>query len=598
MKKYLSLIVFAGILLAGLLTFDQYGESWDDRSLQKYALLSMQAYTTWPQQGYIEVDPQNLGYYGPFFVTFVSLGSQFLQTFLPFQLPDLRHLLYFLFWFASIIAFYSIAKRWLSQTSALGATLLYITQPLLWGHVFINPKDTPFLALFTISLALGFWMIDATQGIALAQLDSKPKRILTLLTSFWLVSVFPSFAFTEAIHNYIQALVISAQSGGTNIFTFIAKNITGISAEVYTQRYFVLFLQLRSFYFLLLTLILLFVWYRIQPNLIKILLSVLLPAILLGFTTSTRIIGPYAGLIVALYGIRMRGKESMITLSMYAVIAIIVTYLTWPYLWMNPVIRFYGSFVEMSSYPWFGEVLFNGAKYSASDLPLSYLPILFAIQLTEPVWILAFVGLVLAFKDLNQKQGLLLLSLLWFLIPTLSFIFLHITLYDNSRQVLFVLPPVFFLAGVVFEKIKNVKWQIAVIVLSLVPGFIGIFSLHPYEYIYYNSFAGGVGNVQGRFETDYWLTSYREAAEYLNENASPDALIWVEGPGNLYSIFAKNEMNVYSWSREQAPAPYDYAVITTRSDYDKTVYPNAKIIYKIVRENAVLAVIKSLKEKP
>ena len=130
MKKYLSTIILVCIFLAGLLTFDQYGESWDDRSLQKYAVLSMQAYTTWPQQGYIEVDPTNLGYYGPFFVSMVAVGSQFFQIFLPFQLPDLRHLIYFLTWFAGILAFHSIAKRWLSQLPAIGATLLYVTQSM------------------------------------------------------------------------------------------------------------------------------------------------------------------------------------------------------------------------------------------------------------------------------------------------------------------------------------------------------------------------------------------------------------------------------------------------------------------------------------
>jgi hypothetical protein len=154
------------------------------------------------------------------------------------------------------------------------------------------------------------------------------------------------------------------------------------------------------------------------------------------------------------------------------------------------------------------------------------------------------------------------------------------------------LPPVFLLSGIAFEKVKNIKWQAVWIGLNLIPGFIGIISLHPYEYMYYNSLVGGVGNVQGRFETDYWLTSYREAAEYVNVIASPDSLIWVEGPGHLYSIFAKNEENVYSWSNDQAPGPYDYMVVTTRYDFDKTVYPDAQIIHKIERGGAVLAVIK------
>lgn len=592
MKKYLSMIVFACILLAGLLVFDQYGESWDDRSLQKYAVLSLRAYTTWPQQGMIEVTPQDLGYYGPFFVMMVALGSQYLSTLLPTLLPDLRHLIYFLTWFAGVVAFYSIARRWLSQIPAIGATLLFVTQPILWGHTFINPKDTPFLALFTISLAMGFKMIDSIHGISLRPLDASPKRTLTLLTALWLVSVFSLFIFTEDIHTCITTLVHSAQAGNTNIITYIASRLDHVSAEVYVQRYFLLFLQARTYYTLLITALLLLTWHRLQPSLIKILFAVLLPAILLGFTTSTRILGPFAGLIVTLYAFRNNGKQSLPALAMYAVTAMIAAYLTWPYLWPNPVMRFYGSLMEMSSYPWGWEVLFNGEKYLANDLPAAYLPVLFAIQLTEPVWVLAMAGWGLAILGVEKKRELLALSAAWFLIPTILFIGLRIVLYDNFRQVLFVLPPVFLMAGVAFEQIKNVKWQAALIAISLLPGVFGIVSLHPYEYIYYNTFIGGVEGVQGRFETDYWLTSYREAAEYVNAVAPPNAVIWVEGPGNLYSIFARTDLKVYSWSRDQSPDPYDYVVVTTRFNYDQNIYPDAEIVHKIMRDGVVLAVIK------
>src|SRR5690606_20801822 len=170
------------------------------------------AYVTWPQMGLVEVDPQNLGYYGPFFVSFVAVGTQFLSAFLPVQPPDLRHLIYFLTWFAGLLAFYSIARRWLSQTPASGAVLLYATQPLLWGHAFINPKDTPFLALFTISLALGFNMLDSVRRIPFAPVGSVAKRNLTLLTGLWVVSISSLFFFTEDIYGYISNLVLSAQA--------------------------------------------------------------------------------------------------------------------------------------------------------------------------------------------------------------------------------------------------------------------------------------------------------------------------------------------------------------------------------------------------
>jgi len=63
--SWLKIIVFTTILLAGLLTFNQYGDSWDDRSLQKYAAKSINAYITFPQRGEVNIGRADLGYYGP-----------------------------------------------------------------------------------------------------------------------------------------------------------------------------------------------------------------------------------------------------------------------------------------------------------------------------------------------------------------------------------------------------------------------------------------------------------------------------------------------------------------------------------------------------
>ena len=592
MKKYFSAIILACVFLAGLLTFNRYGESWDDRSLQKYAEKSIAAYTTYPQQGIVNIAREDLGFYGPFFVMLTDWASKFLSASLPFSLPDLRHLIYYLTYFAGVLAFHSLAKRWLSPLPALGATLLFATQPILWGHAFINPKDTPFLALFLLSLSLGIGAFDKLEQIRPIDLSPRSKRTLALLTDLWLVSVFSMFIFTQAIHTYIETLVISAQAGNTNILSLIAKDINAVPAEIYIQRYFVLFLQLRTFYSLLITLLLLITWYRLNPNLPIYLFTILPAALLLGFATSTRILGPFAGLIVTVYAFRTKGKSALPALAMYSVIALMATYISWPYLWMNPIPRFFESLREMSLYPWLGGVIFNSSTYQSTDLPISYLPTLLVIQLTEPVWLLSAAGWLVSAFDKTKKRELIEVSLLWFVIPLIAFIALRVALYDNFRQILFILPPIFFMAGVAFEAIKNVKWQAALIVVSLLPGLIGIVSLHPYEYIYYNQFVGGVSGAVGRFETDYWVTSYREAAEYVNGVASPDANIWVEGPAHLFTPFARADLKVFSPNEVDRAASYEYVVATSRYDFDKISYPDAEIIYTIARGDAVLAVIK------
>jgi hypothetical protein len=604
-KNYPIIIVLVVSLLIGIFTLTDYGESWDDLSLQKYASKSLDAYQTWTQQGVVQITEKELGNYGPAYVMAIALGTRLLSAVVPLNPPNLRHLFYFITYLAGVWAFYALGTRWLTRNAALGATLLFMTQPILWGHAFINPKDTPFLSFFLLSVLFGFKMVDSIKPISFDSLTPSAKRTLALLTTLWLVSVFPLFILTDAFHAALTSLVHAARTGGTNIISLIASDIQTAAPEIYVQKYFILFLRARAIYFLLFTFLLLYIYHRFYPSHKAFILHaerssfILCSSVLLGFTTSLRILGPFAGLIVAYYATRNTQKElrtaTIFTITSYAIIAIITMYLTWPYLWTNPVAHFLGSVRAMSAYPWNGLVLFNGVEYASTALPYSYLPVLFGIQLTEPVWVLSIVGVVVSIIRWSEKRKLIELTILWFVIPLIGFIILHSALYDNFRQIIFILPPVFWLAGTAFEKIKNTKWQIALVTLCLIPGIFGIIRLHPYEYIYYNSFVGGMNGAAERFELDYWGISYREAAEYMNEIAPANSVVWVEGPSHLFELYAREDLKIYSDHEVERADHYDYVIATTRYDLDQASYPDAKIIYKITRGDAVLTVIKQPK---
>ena len=325
-----------------------------------------------------------------------------------------------------------------------------------------------------------------------------PQQDENLLQRVWIVSVFSLFIFTEAFHSILTNLVQAAQSGETNIISLIASDIHKVAPEVYIQKYFTLFIQLRAIFFYLFTCLLVYFYYRSFPSAIRLLLSAALPAILLGFTTSIRILGPLAGLIITYYALRTKGKQAIPVLIIYAIIAIVTMYLTWPYLWTNPVGHLVESLKVMSLYPWRGQVLFNGVAYASTELPYSYLPVLFGIQLTEPVWVLFIAGLAVAVISLGEKRELIELTIIWFIIPFIGFIILRSALYDNFRQIIFILPPIFLMAGVAFEKIKRPALQIILIVLVILPGIVDGIRLHPYEYIYYNRFIGGRAHGRNR----------------------------------------------------------------------------------------------------
>ena len=593
--KYAMPVFLLVALGIGLLTITQYGESWDELQFFKYADRALQAYSTWPLTGSVPLTGNTYDNYGPAYVMLVALGARLLGLFLPWITSDLRHLLYFLTWLVGIWAFYAFSRRLLSEPAAFGATLLFSTQPLFWGHAFISPKDIPFLTFFLLTLELGFRMADSPPAVPWGSTGPRTRRLLLGLTVAWLLAVFAVFAATPLFQAWINSLVTAAASGQSNIISYIARDIGKVDPSVYQRRYFVLFIWLRDIFFIVWGLLLLWFWHRV-PSALALLLHVAPAAILLGLTTSIRVLAPLAGLIVAGYAIWKTGRKALPALATYVVIAVMTMYLSWPYLWPNPVGHLVESVRVMSEYPWRGQVLFNGSMYASTGLPRSYLPVLLGIQLTEPVWFLFAAGLAfLVYESIRkhaQSRLLLVLAAVWSVLPLLGFIVMSSALYDNFRQILFILPPVFIVGGIALQKIRAGALQAAVIGLLILPGIIGGAQLHPYEYVYYNRFVGGVHGAFRKFELDYWGTSYREAADYLNGVAPANGTVWVEGPAHLLQLYTRPDLKIYSTDEAERSDHYDYVVALTRYNLDLTSYPGATIVHTVGRDGSDFTVIK------
>jgi len=259
------------------------------------------------------------------------------------------------------------------------------------------------------------------------------------------------------------------------------------------------------------------------------------------------------------------------------------------------------AFGEATDFPWAGKVLFAGVDYPVGELPRSYLPTLLSLQFTEPALALFLAGFLLAVRDfLRQAADRLKLALvaLWFFAPLGAALVLMPTMYDNFRQFLFMIPPLFIFAGLamqgVFSGIKSFTVRLLILAALLLPGLYWDVRLHPYQYVYYNQLVGGVGGAYRRFEMDYWATSYREATEYLNAVAPPDARVVVWGPEHLVERYARADLDISDY-RKIADEPQDFAVIYTRHDKDLSLYPDASTLFQTGRDGAVFVVVKRLR---
>jgi hypothetical protein len=424
----------------------------------------------------------------------------------------------------------------------------------------------------------------------------RERRFLLVATILWLALVIILFGGVPLIHEWIENTVHAAASSEASLVTQLVPRIQRVAPEIYIEKFFVLFLRMRGITFLIATAVLLWLYYRHFPVALRTLGVILPAAIILGLTVSIRIFGVWAGVLVAGYILWRSGIGTWLVLTMYALVAIFAMYITWPYLWPNPIGHFAETVQIMSQHPWPSLVLFNGERYPANDLPASYMPLLLAIQVTEPVWILFFTGFAVAilgfWRKTEETRELLALTLVWFILPLITFMILRPTLYDNFRQTFFILPPVFFMAGSAFDQIRKPVLRAALIVLVALPSVVSLVRLHPYEYVYYNQFFGGVNAAVDRFELEYWATSYREAAREANRIAPANADVWVDGPAHLFSRFARRDFHIYSPQEAERADHYDLVVTLARYDLEKTSFPEAPIVYRVMREGAVFAIIR------
>jgi hypothetical protein len=175
-------------------------------------------------------------------------------------------------------------------------------------------------------------------------------------------------------------------------------------------------------------------------------------------------------------------------------------------------------------------------------------------------------------------------------------------MYDGIRHFLFIIPPIFIFAGFAFEFIREKTKQIAtywlyagIVGLLLVPGILGIVRLHPYEYTYYNSFVGGTDHAFRKYETDYWLTCYKEAVEELNASVTQPVNLHVHREAYVAAYYAKDHVHVFEL-RDTADKLQsgDYMLINTRTNEDQRILKEFPTVIQVGRGDALFCIIKKV----
>jgi hypothetical protein len=214
------------------------------------------------------------------------------------------------------------------------------------------------------------------------------------------------------------------------------------------------------------------------------------------------------------------------------VLGYLVMGLIWPWSIMEPsnpfrALTYFSHFFEK---PW--KEMFDGALVSVPDMPWSYLPTLFALQLPEVLLALTIAGVfgslvALSRSDVPARRKTILLMLtLAATLPLAIAMVKRPALYNGIRHFIFVIPPMTVLAGAPFAwgmnwlKENRRSWQpaaVAVFAFGLLLPLSEMIRLHPYQYTHFNHIAGTVRAADDLYMLDYWGLALKQASDGLRE---------------------------------------------------------------------------------
>ncbi len=301
-------------------------------------------------------------------------------------------------------------------------------------------------------------------------------------------------------------------------------------------------------------------------------------------------------------------RSFVVPLIPAVILAYLVMGLVWPWSVVSPLnpfraVEYFSNFFEK---PW--RELFDGQLIPVIDMPRSYVPTLFAVQVPELLLALGLCGTAGAIfavvrnadrsADGAGRRAALFATVLAVILPVLVTVMTRPAMYNGIRHFVFVLPPFAALAGLagahIAERLRHYgKVAASAGIVALIAGtaspIVDMARLHPFEYTDYNHLAGGVSRARQNYMLDYWGLSLTQASRQLladiaDRHERPPHGQWtiaVCGPHPPVAV-ALGPQFTTTWN----PKGADFAMVLGEFYCAKL---DAPVVFDIVREGVVYA---------
>lgn len=259
-------------------------------------------------------------------------------------------------------------------------------------------------------------------------------------------------------------------------------------------------------------------------------------------SSNIRIIGIFLPLLTIIFYFFLDNKYKNINNFKFIIYLsfgyFILLYISWPFLWTNPIENFLTILKQSTSYPnhWNFKILYLGNYLNPENLPWHYFFIWFAITTPIIFFILIIYGIfnflqkylnfflkinfnkkIIIWENLDQMK--ILFIFLCFFIPIFFVITLNSTLYNGWRHLYFLYP---FLVIISLHGLNNIlkksnqslKILVSAIALAqIISNFIFIYKSHPVQNIYFNAVSKKF--ITNNFPIDYWGLGNKKTVDHL-----------------------------------------------------------------------------------
>ncbi len=320
-----------------------------------------------------------------------------------------------------------------------------------------------------------------------------------------------------------------------------------------------------------------------------ILLAGLFFAITFNFKVNALLIPPIAGIWLAFtfltslrkklaHPIHKFTHKDFMLFILYPLLSAGFSFAIWSFFWSDPIGEFTYLLDFFKDNTQNIEVLYFGQWFcSAVNTPWHYPFGYLAIVTPLPVLISVIIGIFVGLRNI-RKVPVMSLFFLWFLIPLLKYVSPKIGVIDGIRHFEEVVFPLMAIAGIgagalvrIVYKIPKISTKLKHRIVLFTSFIICIYlsaeiaTSHPYQLTYFNELTGGRAGAMGKFDLDYWGVSNKQAMDWLNEHAKPNAHVYVVMTPDTAGKYLRSDLlkNMNSVSYDNS----DYVVILNRQSF-------------------------------